>query len=115
MNKICVLQSEIWMADLEPVQGSEQGGKRPVLVVSGNSMNESLPVVIVCMLSGKVKGFPCCPVISPTKSNGLKSTSEVLVFQIRTISKQRLNKKIGLIKQTEFAQILQGLHEVLVY
>ena len=44
-------QREIWLADLNPVKGSEQRGVRPVVILSGNSMNANLDICIVCPLS----------------------------------------------------------------
>jgi mRNA interferase MazF len=44
-------QREIWLVDLNPVKGSEQRGIRPVVIVSGNAMNDNLQICIVCPLS----------------------------------------------------------------
>ena len=109
-----VQQREIWYAQLNPVKGSEQGGKRPVVIISGNTMNETLPVVIACSLSSQIKGYPGCVPLHPNKDNGLKQDSEVVTFQIRTLAHARLTKKVGVIKVEEFRAILQGLQEVLV-
>jgi len=106
-------QGEIWYAQLNPVKGSEQGGKRPVVVISGNTMNETLPVVIVCPLSSKVKEYPGCITLRAGKGTGLKQDSEVVVFQVRTLSSARLTKKMGTVTTADFRVILQGLQEVL--
>ncbi len=63
------MQREIWMVDLEPVQGSEQGGSRPVIIISGPSMNSHYPVVIICPLTSKVKSYKGCPIIQPDNHN----------------------------------------------
>ncbi|HLT80083.1 MAG TPA: type II toxin-antitoxin system PemK/MazF family toxin, partial [Cyclobacteriaceae bacterium] len=65
-------QGEIWYANLNPSNGSEQAGFRPVVIVSGNLLNELLPVVIVMPLTTKVKRYKGNPILQPTKSNGLK-------------------------------------------
>jgi mRNA interferase MazF len=51
-------QREIWLADLNPVKGSEQYGVRPVIVISGNAMNDNLGIYIVCPLTRKLKTTP---------------------------------------------------------
>ncbi|MFN2440756.1 MAG: type II toxin-antitoxin system PemK/MazF family toxin [Chitinophagaceae bacterium] len=48
-------QGEIWHADLEPVRGSEQSGKGPVVIVSGPTMNTALQIIIVCPLTSVIK------------------------------------------------------------
>ena len=86
-------QKEIWYADLNPVKGREQAGYRPVVIISGNVLNKYLDFVIVCPLTTKVKYYKGNVVISPTVQNGLTQTSEVLVFHVRSVAKNRLVKK----------------------
>ena len=50
-------QGEIWYADLEPAKGSEQAGKRPVVIVSGTAMNISLQIVMACPLTSVIKNI----------------------------------------------------------
>ncbi|MBM3260983.1 type II toxin-antitoxin system PemK/MazF family toxin [Candidatus Kaiserbacteria bacterium] len=107
-------QGEIWYAQLNPVKGSEQGGRRPVVIISGNTMNETLPVVIVCSMSTKIKEYPGCVILRANKGTGLKQDSEVVTFQVRTLAHARLTKKVGVVTSEEFRAILQGLQEVLV-
>jgi mRNA interferase MazF len=109
------MQKEIWMADLNPVIGSEQSGIRPVIIISGPSMNAHYSVVIMCPLTSKVKPLKGCPVISPNKLNQLKSVSQAIPFQVRTISKSRLTKKIGSITTDELEGIQKGLEMFLKY
>jgi mRNA interferase MazF len=108
-------QAEIWLADLEPVKGSEQGKTRPVVIISGNSMNEHFPVVITCPLSSMVKNYAGCVVIPKSKSNGLICNSEIITFQVRTVSKERLLKKLGSINLQQLQEVLNGLNDVLKF
>jgi mRNA interferase MazF len=110
-----MIQKEIWYADLEPVKGSEQGGSRPVVIISGNVMNQMLPIVLVCPLTTKIKNIKGCVIIKKNKSNSLKADSELLVFQIRSISKSRLTKKIGTIDDKQLNYAIDGLHLFLKY
>lgn len=88
-------QGEIWFTDLDPTQGKEQAGQRPVLIISGDSMNHYTDLVIACPLTSVIKNLEGCVVINKSKENNLKSSSEILIFQVRSISKSRLIKRLG--------------------
>jgi len=108
-------QGEIWIADLNPVKGSEQRGQRPVVVISGNAMNDNLGISIVCPLTTKVKSLAGCVVLHPDAENGLDKESEIITFQLRTISQSRMTKKVGNISADQLEQIKTGLMEILTY
>lgn len=88
---------EIWLANLEPVLGSEQGKTRPVLVLSSTAVNQILPVVNVLPVTSRKPNRRIYPneAVIPNGTAGLTSESIVLCYQIRTLDKQRLNKKFG--------------------
>ncbi len=108
-------QGEIWFADLNPTKGSEQTGKRSVVIVSGNTLNDALPLVIIVPITSKIKSYPTCVLLSANKTNGLKKDSEAIPFQIRVIAKKRLTKKIGSIAESELREILKGLFLALTH
>jgi mRNA interferase MazF len=108
-------QCEIWQANLAPSKGSEQSGFRPVLILSGNLLNEHLPIVIVVPLTTKIKHYKGNPVLKPSKANGLKAESEMLVFHIRSVSKDRLVKKLGTADAGEVARAIKTLSDILKY
>ena len=108
-------QGEIWYADLNPTKGSEQAGMRPVVVVSGNLLNQHLNIVIVVPLTTKVKRYKGNPVLMPTQTNGLQTESEMLVFHIRSVSKDRLVRKVGDIKVDELDRAMKTLNDILKY
>ena len=108
-------QGEIWQANLNPYKGSEQGGFRPVVIVSGNLLNRHLPVVITVPLTTKIKKYKGNPVLKPSKINGLSNESELLVFHIRSVSKDRLVKKIGNIDTEELELAIKTLNDLLKY
>lgn len=87
-------QCEIWQTDLNPVTGSEQKGIQPVVIISGNLLNQYLPDVIVCPLTSRIKGYKGNLILEPNIQNGLDQRSEVMVFHLRSISKERLIRKI---------------------
>ena len=108
-------QCEIWFADLNPVKGSKQKGFRPVVIVSGNVVNEYLKIVIACPLTTKVKNYKGNIVLEPDDINGLAAKSEILTFHIRSISKERLIKKVGRISEKQLEELKIGLNDILRY
>jgi len=113
INKI--LQKEIYLVDLSPIKGKEQKGKRPVVVVSGNTMNENFGVCIVCPISSRIKNYTGSIKLEKNNINKLDENSEILAFQIRTISKERIIKKIGEISDEQLKEIFHSLNEVFYY
>ncbi len=91
-----IKRGDIFWVDLAPTQGSEQAGRRPVLVIQNDTGNEFAPTVIVAPLTTKnfLKEYPT-NVSLPKVASGLKENSTVLLSQIRTLDKKRLEKKIG--------------------
>lgn len=108
-------QKDIYLANLNPTKGNEQSGIRPVVLISGNAMNENFGIVIICPISSKIKKYAACVQLKKSKTNGLKSDSEIITFQVRTIAKDRLMKKIGSITFDELTAVLSGLNDVFTY
>lgn len=108
-------QCEIWYANLNPGKGSEQQGFRPVVIISGNLMNQYLQVVIACPLTTKIKNYKGNIVLEPNETNGLSEKSEIMIFHVRSISKDRLEKKIGSITENQLGELKQGLNDILRY
>jgi len=108
-------QGEIWYTDLNPVKGSEQAGFRPVIIVSGNLLNQHANVVICIPLTTKIKNYHGNLVLDPSPTNGLSAKSEGLTLHVRSISKARLVQRLGNISKTELNQIHTCLNEILTY
>lgn len=91
-----IYKGDIVVADLEPVKGSEQGGKRPVVILQNNISNKHSPVTIVAMITSKIfsKEFPT-NVFLPKRDSKLKNDSTIMLNQIRTIDKSRIFKRIS--------------------
>ena len=91
---------QVFLANLDPVVGSEQGKTRPVLVISEEEINQILPVVNVLPITSKKQGRKVYPneVLLPESTAGLEKESIVLCYQIRTLDKKRLTKEIGKIE-----------------
>ncbi len=95
-----VLKWQIYSADLNPVIGSEQKGKRPVLIISDDDYSLSMPIVSILPITSLKPGRVIYPNEVLLRSNenpgtGLKIDSIILAHQIRTISKERLTNHIG--------------------
>ncbi len=108
-------QGEIWNVSLGPVKGSEQAGYRPVVIISGNLLNTYLPVAIVIPLTSKIKNYKGNPILVPDDKNGFKTASEMLVFQIRSISKDRLAEKLGEVDQSIIQDSVKTLNDILKF
>jgi len=95
-------QWAIFLASLDPVTGSEQAGRRPVLVVSRERLNQLLPVVnVVPLTSRKTPSRTIYPneVLLPAGTASLPRDSIVLCYQVRTLDKQRLTQLIGVVQE----------------
>ena len=90
----------IFLADLNPVIGSEQKGKRPVLVVSDEDFNQVMPVVTILPITSLKKGRRVYPneVLISRGIGSLTADSIILAHQIRTISKERLIRLLEPVK-----------------
>ena len=108
-------QGEIWKAELNPVKGREQAGERPVLIISGNLLNDNTEIVIVCPLTSKIKRYHGNLILDPNSENGLKKQSEVLTWQIRNIAKRRLLEKLGKISKADVNKVHKSLNDILHY
>ncbi|GAB6283526.1 MAG: type II toxin-antitoxin system PemK/MazF family toxin [Ignavibacterium sp.] len=93
----------IFLANLDPVIGSEEGKTRPVLVISEEEINYILPVVNVLPITSRKPGRRIYPneFLISSEGSGLLKESIVLCYQIRTLDKTRLIKKIGKIDNLE--------------
>jgi len=82
----------IFLANLDPVVGSEQGKTRPVLVISEEAINQILPVVNILPITSRKPGRKIYPneVVISIGIGGLKNESIILCYQIRTLDKRRL-------------------------
>ena len=97
-----IKRGQIYYADLSPVIGSEQGGKRPVLIVSNDIGNKYSPVVICAPITSKMDKAQM-----PTHVNisGLMKDSQVMLEQVKTIDKNRLSCFICRVDGHTMAQV----------
>ncbi len=106
-----ILRGEIWWADLNPARGREQAGIRPVLVISHDVFNQRSATVIALALTSQEPsaGFPLTLEIDSKK---LPKQSWVKISQIRTLSTDRLSKRLGVVTPEELSAVIDGLNEI---
>ncbi len=92
---------EIYFADLNPTIGSEIKKVRPVVIISQDEMNKYLETVVVCPLTSKLH----LQWRTRLQIKCADKDAEIAVDQIRTISKQRLRKKIDKLSNNKAAQL----------
>jgi len=97
------LQWGIYWANLDPLVGSEQAGRRPVLVISAEEANKVLPIVTVMAITTLKPGRKVYPteVLLTRSETNLKEDSIAMAHQIRAVSKGRLEDKMGEITSNE--------------
>jgi mRNA interferase MazF len=108
-------RGEVWLADLNPVKGHEQAGKRPCLVISVDLFNQGASgLIVVLPITSKEKRIPFHVELSPPEG-GLKVRSFIKCEDVRSISVERLEKRWGTVSLETLAavedrlRILMGL------
>jgi len=106
------LRGEIYWADLDPVRGREQAGLRPVLILSNDLFNRRSGTVIAVAITSQspVVGFPLTAELPP---KCLPRPSWVKISQIRTISVERIGRRMGELSPEDLEQIVEGLIELI--
>lgn len=107
-----VLRGEIRWADLNPVRGREQAGLRPVLILSQDVFNERSGTVIAVALTSQEPraGFP---LTLESTAPGLPKRSWVRIGQIRTLSVERIGRRLARADEEEVDRVVEGLNEII--
>ena len=107
-----VLRGEIRWADLNPVRGKEQAGRRPVLIVSHDVFNARSETAIAMAIASQPQraGFPLALELTV---RGLPKRSWVKISQVRTLSVDRLGRRLGRVSPEQLSQVVEGLHEII--
>jgi mRNA interferase MazF len=106
-----ILRGDIVWADLNPVRGREQAGLLPVVVISDNVFNAKSGTVIAMAITSQEQraGFPLT--LELTTAN-LPKQSWVKISQIRTLSGERIGKKLGRVSPEDLERLIEGLNEI---
>ena len=103
-------RGDIYIANLNPYKGSEQGGKRPVIIIQNNVGNHYSPTVIVTAVTSRFFKKRALPTHVPLDNEELEKNSLALLEQIRTIDKSRLIRKIGRVPEEKMKEIGAAIH-----
>jgi mRNA interferase MazF len=106
-----ILRGDVYWADLNPVKGQEQAGRRPVLVISHDVFNERSGTVIAIAITGQPQraGFP---LTLEVEAEGMPKRSWVKISQVRTLSVLRLAERITHFGPELVNQVVDGLNEI---
>ena len=106
-----ILRGDIYWADLEPVVGHEQGGRRPVLIISRTLFNDRSGTVVAIALTS-VEPRAGYPLTLELRQTMLPKRTWAKISQVRTLSTQRLAGRITVCNPLELQQLVEGLNEI---
>jgi mRNA interferase MazF len=100
-------QGEVWFADLDPIRGREQAGRRPALVISVDQLGTGpSELAIVVPLTTTARPNPLYVAIEPPEG-GLREASYAMPEMVRAVSRQRLVERWGMVRDTTLEHVLQ--------
>lgn len=102
-------RGDVWIVDLEPVRGSEEGKVRPALVIQNDIGNEFSPVIIVAAITSGEEAIYDTEVEIKAPDGGLRNDSLILLNQIRTVDKSRAVRKWGQVS----AKVMENVNHAL--
>jgi mRNA interferase MazF len=107
-----ILRGNVHWANLDPVRRREQGGLRPVVVISHDVFNARSGTVIAMAITSQPQsaGFPLTMEVQTAK---LPKKSWVKISQVRTLSVERIARRIGRLAPEELNQLIVGLNEII--
>ena len=110
-----IRRGELYWVDWMPARGSEQAGHRPALVVGADAgnRNERYPLTIVVAVSTTRRDILTHVVLEPDVENGLQERSSAKCEQVMTVSKDRLQERIGQVNDEDLAKVEAALKRAL--
>ena len=106
-------RGEIWLVTLDPTVGREQAGRRPALIVSDDLFNQShAELVVVLPITSKSKGIRSHVPVMPSE-DGLSVQSYIKCEDVRSISIQRLERRLGKVPITTLKEVENRLRIIL--
>lgn len=112
------LKGQVWLVNLDPVEGHEQAKTRPCVVLSNDQMNSKLGLSIVVPFS-RTGWFTKSGKLSPTMvevsppEGGLAKPSYTMAHQVRTVSHNRFAKQLGTLKPSTLLMIVRSVQEII--
>lgn len=114
MNIRKINKGDLYIANLNPIIGSEQGGVRPVVVLQNNKGNYFSPTIVIALLTKLENNKTEIPThVILKKDKSIKEDSLILIEQIRSIDKSRLNMNIGKINKKKIKEVNNAIRKEL--
>lgn len=107
-----ILRGDVRWAELNPTRGHEQAGRRPVVILSHNVFNSRSGTVIAMALTSQPQKARF-PLTFPLEPKQLQKSSWVKISQIRTLSVERIGKKLGTVEPEQISEIVDGLNQII--
>lgn len=107
-----ILRGEVRWAELNPTRGHEQAGRRPVVILSHNVFNNRSGTVIAMAVTSQAQKA-CFPLTYSLEPRQLRKPSWVKISQIRTLSVDRIGRKLGTVEPEQLAEIVDGLNQII--
>ncbi len=107
-----ILRGEVRWAELSSTRGHEQAGRRPVLVLSHDIFNKRSGTVIAMAVTSQPQKARF-PLTYPLESRQLPKRSWVKISQIRTLSVDKIGRKLGTVEPEQLAEIIDGLDQII--
>ncbi len=101
---------DVYLINLDPPMGREIKKTRPCLIISPDEMNEYISTVIVAPMTSRIKDYPSRVTCTFQGTKG-----QIVLDQIRTVGKNRLVKKLGVIDDQSQYEVIQILQEMLSF
>jgi mRNA interferase MazF len=104
-----LIQYSIVLVNLDPTLGSEIQKTRPCVIVSPNEMNKHLKTIVICPMTTNTKEYPTRVAVNQDGKSGM-----IIIDQIRTIDKSRIQKVFGKLNKTEIKMCKEVIQETFV-
>jgi len=104
-----IKQYDVFWVNLDPTEGSEMAKKRPCVIISPNEMNDCLNTVTIAPLTSNLMPIFWRVKVFFNKQNGI-----IALDHIRSVSKSRLNKRMGHLQTSEIQAVKQTIKEIFV-
>ena len=102
-------RSEIHLIEFDPSRGHEIQKTRPALIIQNDIGNRHSPVTIVAAITSAISAHPVAVSIAPTQANGLSVPSKIHLGQIRSVDRERLVKRLGVVDPTTMRRVDDAL------
>lgn len=106
-------RGEVWLVNLDPIEGHEQGGRRPGLIISVDRFNSGAAELVVLLpITSKAKAIPFHVGVTPPEG-GLKQPSYIKCEDVRSVSRARLARRYGRVSPETMLQVEDRLRILL--